>query len=985
LSQSIKLKVKGLKTQTNPLSGSPVGGMKVAQNIIISRDDTGETRPGFEHLDPAFSSGGTYYRAIAGTFYDDKQVAMSLATSSLYVPLTEPTQYSLLLNRLSSGSWDALLATDFQHTSSSKFVDPVDEDVARTRFCQANGNLYLTTLYGVKKLVGPTFKDEAGNRNIRRAGVNKALDTRNAYLKSSNTPAYNTGFLSEDSAVAYRSAWGITDDNGNLVLGQPSGRVVVRNYVETVALTKVGTTVTATRSGGGEFFGFRSADGSPGFTVGDQFEITDSTDLVAFPVGIATITGSTGSTAVTYTGNATAGTATALVHWGTRPVNLVIDTPAWVTSQYRLYVYRSNDAADAESEPGDDMRQVYEATGLSASSTHAVTDITPESLRQAFLYTSPSQDGPFQGNEIPPQASDIALFNGHMFYGGATGKHSFVFSFLVNPSNNDTIRFNHLLYTAKTSPGSAGEYQIDTNASLSTTEQIESTAKNFIDAVNNDTRVNEKFIQASYLSSAEGISGTVLIECLAMGPQYDESGVYLFYSEGFSVSGDASSAGKHSPALPTALTGVTITGNFAKDNGVTTVTATAHGLVVGDLITLYSSSVGGSAIPQGMKRVASVVSANAFTYNENTSESGSLAYATWTCAKVALPSTAPGGPSSVFVSKFQQPEAVPIVNEIRVGSANKAIIRLVPLVDALYVLKEDGIFRITGDNTNNFRVDEFDGTVVILAPESVAKVENQVVFLSNKGVVSVSASGVVVLSRDVDPDLTRLYQQNATVCRNKATAVGYETKRLYLLSLPEYEETENTVTYCYNFVTRAWSTWTAAKTFWMVDPVADLLYGGNATERKLSLERRNLTLEDYKDEAGEAIDVRMRWNVETGGNPDMLKHFREIAVFFRDSGFSELDIAFSSEISSEEEVFTVIGTTDNTYWGEGLWGDGLWGGGGPSGRTYRFWLPKNKARCSQLTVELRHAVAEEFIATTGMSITYTGGTEGKATLGAGVK
>ncbi len=983
MSQSVKLKVKGLKTQANPLSGVPAGGMSVCHNVIVSRDDIGETRPGLEYFDPAFSSGDYYYKAASGAFYSGKQVVSAYESDSQF---SEETDAAILVNLINSGSWDIYQAADF---AGQKTPEPVDRDIARVRFVEANRNLYMTTLYGIKKLSSPTYLDDSSEQRVQKCGVNRPFDIRTCYLKSSNAPdSYDAGFLEPDSGAAYRSVWGIQDDSGNLVLGQPSGRAVVYNPEQAVTLTKSGGTVTITVTGGGEFTGFGTHTGSPGFTTGDQFEIIGSANTTNFPDGVKTITGSTGATSVTYASDGTAGGSptTATISWGTRPVTLTVDVPDWVTAKYRLFVYRSDMSADGESQPSDNLRQVYEATGIT-SDTHSFTDVTPDDLRQAYLYSSPNQDGPLQGNEVPPQARDMALFNGHMFYGAAVGRHSFILTFLTNPTNGQKLYINNFVYTAVTSGADAGDFIIESDASLTEQQRIESTTRNFVNTVSLEDRTSTRLISATYVSSADDLAGTVLIECVGLGPQYETgSPSYdeVFYTDGLAFYGATGTAGKYSPELPESLSVITMTDDLSRSGSTVTITAAAHGRVVGEKVLLVHDP-GHVNFPSGLKTVATVPDANTFTYEEDWGSDGTSAAADHILYIPTVLSSAPGGQNVVFVSKYQQPEAVPIVNEIRVGSANKAIIRLVPLVDALYVLKEDGIFRITGDNTSNFRVDEFDGTVQILAPESVAKVENQIVFFSNKGVVSVSASGVAVLSRDIDPDLTRLYQQNATVFRNKATAVGYESKRLYLLSLPEYLETENSITYCYNFVTRAWSTWGTAKTFWMVDPVGDLLYGGNAYARELSVERRDLDLSDYQDEEGEAIDVRMRWNVETGGNPDMLKHFREIAVFFRDSDFTELEMAFSTDVSTDEEVFTVTGTIDNTLWGEGLWGEGLWGGSGSSRSTYRFWLPKNKARASQLSVEIRHEVAQEFIAVTGLSVTYMGGSEAKATFGAGIK
>ena len=54
-------------------------------------------------------------------------------------------------------------------------------------------------------------------------------------------------------------------------------------------------------------------------------------------------------------------------------------------------------------------------------------------------------------------------------------------------------------------------------------------------------------------------------------------------------------------------------------------------------------------------------------------------------------STNDENPNRIFFSKIQQPEAVPILNYVDAGSRGNEILRIIPLRDSVFVLKEDGV------------------------------------------------------------------------------------------------------------------------------------------------------------------------------------------------------------------------------------------------------------------------------------------------------
>jgi hypothetical protein len=75
-------------------------------------------------------------------------------------------------------------------------------------------------------------------------------------------------------------------------------------------------------------------------------------------------------------------------------------------------------------------------------------------------------------------------------------------------------------------------------------------------------------------------------------------------------------------------------------------------------------------------------------------------------------------PNAISVSKSNQPEAVPLSNQLFIGGGDKAIYRVIALRDSVVVLKQDGVFRITGSSPSQLTVTPFDNTIILIAPDS---------------------------------------------------------------------------------------------------------------------------------------------------------------------------------------------------------------------------------------------------------------------------
>ncbi len=203
--------------------------------------------------------------------------------------------------------------------------------------------------------------------------------------------------------------------------------------------------------------------------------------------------------------------------------------------------------------------------------------------------------------------------------------------------------------------------------------------------------------------------------------------------------------------------------------------------------------------------------------------------------------------NGLYFSKQDQPESVPLVNSLLVGSSDEPILRIVPLRESLFIFKTDGLFRLSGYNSSTFSITLFDSTAILKAPDSAVVLRNQVYFFGTQGVSRVSEGGSDKLSNPIDNKLIPLI----TTCPNLAKltfAVGYETDQSYILwTALKSSDSIATIAYRYNLYTDSWVEWNVPKTCAVLNSNEDKLYFGSGSAATLEVERKNFNRFDYVD------------------------------------------------------------------------------------------------------------------------------------------
>jgi hypothetical protein len=168
-----------------------------------------------------------------------------------------------------------------------------------------------------------------------------------------------------------------------------------------------------------------------------------------------------------------------------------------------------------------------------------------------------------------------------------------------------------------------------------------------------------------------------------------------------------------------------------------------------------------------------------------------------------------------------------------------------PLRDSLFIIKEDGVYRLSGE-AGSFTVNLFDSSSICKAADTAAILNNQIYMYSDQGVVKVSDSGIEVISRPIENLLVPL--AGYTNFSTGSWAVGYESDRAYILfTLTDSADDVATQAFRFNTFTSTWTKWDVSKTCGVVNPSDDKLYLGTGDINYVEKERKAFSRLDHAD------------------------------------------------------------------------------------------------------------------------------------------
>lgn len=951
--QVLNLDIKGLYTSPNNLSGAPQGALSEATNLVVIAKNLAVSRNGQTQFgDPLTVASGQInkifnYSSSLIVNYDDKMAYDSTGSGDF-------VDYS--------GTWQAF------------------QTGYKIRSLETAKNFYFNSSEGVYKL-------DALTASPVHAGAPQALGGSGALTGVS-------GFMANNSSVAYRILWGYTDLNMNLILGAPSQRIIVSNSaggtrdVNLTALIPDGITTTyfyqLYRS-----FGTASASDEPN----DELQLVQQGTPSAAQIAAKSITildntpYSLMRTAL-YTNPSQQGIENANLQ---PPACLDMDVfkncsfYANTNSKQRLSL-----ALLTAGTPG---------LGFYTDATVGTTNGSPNLT--GILSTTDLRVGMrVVGTGIQSDTRILQITGGTTVTmnknATATGTVSIEFQDRVTIANVD-------YWAGSAANASTNTFLVSTGGSPGA--NIDATAISLIQIIN--TSASNTAVYGFYISGIEDLPGQFLIEERQIGgdPFVATSTVGTSFS----------------PALPEQYA---ITGNTAANP--TVVTSANHGLTTGDQITIYNSNSTPSI--DGTYTVT-VLTSNTFTIPVNVTVLGTSGY--WILASLVVTSSSERIPNRVYLSKQGQPESVPIYRFFDVGAANFPIQRCIALRDAIIFLKGDGVWKIAGETFENMTVSLLDGTVFLKGPESAVAFNNQIFCMTTQGVVAISDSGVRIISVPIEDRLLQLSSEQYPYFATATFGVGYESERLYMLfTVTETTDQFATQAFVFNTLSESWTRWTMNRTCGVVNPTVGKLFMGETDTGQVMIERKSYTNTDFADKQfdilitavnstteievfssaemavgmtllqnsrnciieeinGTVITVSavnglqdgaavvyepilnlLEWHPIDAENPGILKQYSESVFFFKNAAFREIDASFATNISTVQETVPLANNT-GSGWGMLPWGKFPWGGVLGGSAALRTYVPQEKQMCNWMYLSLETEEAFTGFSLQGVSLMFS--------------
>lgn len=787
MAQSVLLRASGLYTYPNHLSAAPQGALLKASNIFINRDQIAESRRGFKLYGNTMGS-STSMTAHQLLNYKNRLIRHYGAGAGT----------TLEYDSDGAGTFVAFSIAFTGNTHSNTTVDNI------TSTAELEVGMFVS---GSGIVAGTTIASITNNTSL-------ILSAAASTSVSNNSLTYTWDISEVETGRRIRSV----ESNGNLYFTSSEGirKVSILN-------TSGYSSSIITSAGGVKALDVRlTLNSNPGFLAVQSvvayrvlWGITDANnnEILGTPSPRTVIRNTDASATMT--------------------VDVKITIPQGITTAYFYQIYRTAVLSDpaATQDPGDEEQLVYEANPTNSDLSNgyvSVTDVTPETFRAggANLYTNQnSGEGILQANDVPPLAYDITTFKGYTFYSNTATRQRLNLSLLsisalVSGTSTLTVTDGTTsnIYTFKTQTLSCHTHTsttIDNIADTSTLLAGQSISGpdiapgTFIIKIINGTSIkisqaatgsNTTTIVAGYESVSNKYIG--LSQFATPGQQVDETALSLIH---------------------------VINSNTS------------------DIIYAYYLS-GPSDVPGLMLLEARKLNQVAFHLTVNDAASTGIEFSP------ALPisgssviSTNEVSPNRIYFSKFQQPEAVPIVNFIDVGPKDKAIVRILALRDNLFVLKEDGVYRLSG-LVSPFSVYPFDFSTNIKAPDSAVVLNNLIYLYSSQGIGTISDTGVSVISRPIEDDMQKLVLPTYTNFVTATFGVSYESDRsYYLFTVTNTSDTVATQCFRFNTFTNSWTKLSLSKRSGLVNSFDDQLYLGAADINKIEQERKNFDRTDFSD------------------------------------------------------------------------------------------------------------------------------------------
>lgn len=713
---------------------------------------------------------------------------------------------------------------------------------------------------------------------------------------------------------------------------------------------------------------------------------------------------------------------------GTRNVRVRCYFPAGLSAGDFLQVYRTLEVTGSSVQPDEEYQLCYEVVLSSSDLTTGYfefVDIVDEDLLGDFLYTSTSQGGIANDHAVIPFARDICVYKQSLFYASPRYRHSLQITLLATGTNGlqdgDTVTFtrgsNVVTYTAKTTP------------------------RTFTFPAADVTTGTDSITEASH-----GLTTGLQVKLSSSGslpsPLNATSNYWVIVVDAntFKLATSRANALANSPIdLSSQGTGthtLTVQTDFRLYTGGTAATDirdTVYAFVAAinqnaeDFVYAYYLS-GSNDLPGKVLIQARDLTDTEITITSSRSQ-------TWQPA-LASPATNLNTTSSseykngLVFSEQGQSEHVPLANVLFIGKPDKYILRILPLRDAIIILKEDGAYVLRGDDKFSFSVTELDLNAILLAPECVTVGNNTCYAYLDTGFAAITDNAVTIISIPIKDQLLAIQGTALDETIALSHAQSYDTEGKIFFWVPESDgDTFSEKAWVYDFYNEEFVEWSVPALSAVI--YDKKLYLGDPSTNKVKVERKTLTFQDIcdygqsvtivsqttvtlvlssvtdmapgdilsqgsdfayivsVDNTGSSvtvdlnitwdtlspldhlkgIPVEITWNPDFAGNPAGYKHYQEAIILFKRGFLKEATLSFYSDLYSGVQPVECEAPAGTGAFGIFDFGDGTFGGEA-SQIPVRKAVPRNAAKCDLLYVTFSQSVAWSDFQLNGLSLVY---------------
>ena len=258
---------------------------------------------------------------------------------------------------------------------------------------------------------------------------------------------------------------------------------------------------------------------------------------------------------------------------------------------------------------------------------------------------------------------------------------------------------------------------------------------------------------------------------------------------------------------------------------------------------------------------------------------------------------------------------------VTIPSKDEEITGLAELFGNLYVFTPTEIHQISGYSYDDFIRLKTSSEVGTLSHWSIQNIENNLVFLSSKGIAVFDGIRSVNISEKIQGTIDGL----ATSRNQYSQSITYRKRNQYQLSISNSGSDTHNRVLVYDYLNRAWSIFVGINANCFIntrrsDDVERLYHGDYAGLVYLN--------DNTNNDNGTAIDGYWKSRA-IDLDSAIMKIFRHIAVFANQQGSYNLNIEYEVDFGGKggSTTMTLSLAGGGSNWGTLVWGTNTWGGG----------------------------------------------------------